>query len=535
MARVPVIQDSAQIDIGTGRQRIQASPDAFGGQEARALQTVQQGISTVARVAEEKDDEFAEAEARELDNELTRRLRDRLTGAEGYLSTQRGRNAIDQRTQIETDVDAIAAEIGERTTNQRARAMYLNAAQARVGDALGRIAEHSARESTSYLNEQSEARLLEFADDAAASYGDEARVLELLNGADGEIRTLGQRRGWDDEIIAQRTRQFRSDVVARTIVLLAETDPAAAEDMFDRYRPSLTAQEAGELRTTIRAAQRQAIDRVEGMAWQAFANGQPLQAMGEDAYREFTTNPLYGQSHARLRDAYRVRAQSYANGERAQNDSPAYWGLRVLSQTDPRRFMETLPQVLASQEGATISRGDTGRLLERYVEIQQGADVGQQRTVFNAVVDTAATALAPYGFDTSDGSSEGQALRAAILREVEGFMSANGGAAPNSEETQALIGRAVVTLPRSAVPGNADYRVRGVPNRERYGRRGNSGSDVRPMSEAVVPYAAIPGDLRLQIGTRLHQRLRRQPTRGEVENAYAAFLQGRPLEVGGGE
>lgn len=537
MPTIPLIQDSADLSTGTGRQSIQAGAGAFGAREAQTAAGVGQSLTRIAGIAAEKEDEFNEAEARELDNELSTRIRERLYNPEsGYLSTQRGRNAIDTRHQVEAEIDQIAAEIGARARNGRAAAMYQDVARRRVGSALGDIATYAARETTSYQNEVSEAAINEAIDNAVAAYADPAVVAANRETVLRELSNLGQRNGWDERVLNQRIRQFQSDISTRVITHLAETDPQAALDMFETIRPSLTAQEAGELITTVRATQRQAVERLEGAAWQAFANGLPLSSMGEDAYREFSTNPLYGQSHARLREAYRTRAQSYANGQRAQNDSPAYWGLRVLSQTDPQRFMEALPQVLASEEGATISRGDTGRLLEMYVGIQQGADVSQQRTAFNAVLATAQTALAPYGFDTAEDTQQGIALRAALLREVEGFMSANGGQAPNGEETQALIGRAVVSMRHSDAPAGA--RVRGVPNRERVGRQadwlGNQrGVDVAPLGETVVPYGAIPADVRLQIGTRLHQRLGRQPTRGEVENAYSYFLMDRDLPDGG--
>lgn len=524
MARVPVIQDSAQLDVGTGRQRIQAGPDAFGGQEARALQNVQQGINTVARVAEEKDDEFSEAEARELDNELTRRIRERLTGPEGYLSTQRGRNAIERRTQTEAEVDELAAEIGTRTTNPRARAMYLRSAQARVGDALGRIADHSARESTSYLNEQSEARLLEFADDAAASYGDEGRVLELLNGADGEIRTLGQRRGWDEEIIAQRTRQFRSDVMSRTIVLVAATDPEAAETLFERYRPSLTAQEAGELQTTMRAVRRESEDAVIDEAWTHVAAGRQIPA-------ELWAR-VPGRAQIDIQNERRRRAEGGAGG----GNRTLIEDLRVESVADPEAFARRDLRSIRGQLGSSYDEFAIAQ-----VEIRQGgqsADVTERRTTFNAVRDIAASTLnlnlTPAERAPEAERNRASAFNAALLREVEAHMTANPGAPINAETTQILIGRAYVGM-RGRLVTREQGRVSGVPNRERFGRRNNSGVDVAPTTEVVVPYAAIPADLRLQLGTRLRQRLRRTPTRGEVENAYAAFLQGRPLQIGSGQ
>ena len=114
MPTIPLIQDSQQLQVGEGRQRVQSSPDAFGAQEARGLAQVGQGLGQVAQVSAEIDDNFNEARAYELDTELSRRIRDRLYNTEsGYLSTQRGRNAIDGRAQVEADIDQELQTVGD--------------------------------------------------------------------------------------------------------------------------------------------------------------------------------------------------------------------------------------------------------------------------------------------------------------------------------------------------------------------------------------------------------------------------------------
>lgn len=350
MPSVPFIQDSAQLDTGTGRQRVQATPDAFGAQEARALGAVAQGVGKVAQVAAEIDDDFNEARAAELDNQLSSRIRERLYNTnDGYLATQRGRSALDTRGQAEADIDSYAAELADGETNPRARAMFQQVARNRITSELGTIAQHAARENVNYQNQQSEARLNEFTDNAVAAYADpvavEAQIAGAIGaiGADGrrqggEIETIARRNGWTPEITEQRRRQYQSDVMTSVIVHLATTDPQAADDLMARVRPTLTAQAAGELLTTVRAAQAQARERTTGAVWQALANGQDPTSLPE--WEDFTNNPLYGREHETFNEYRRQRALSgSANAYTTRLSEAAGDRLEALGALDPQRFM----------------------------------------------------------------------------------------------------------------------------------------------------------------------------------------------------
>ena len=305
--------DRENLVIPDRNLRTQASPNDFGAQEAQALGAVAQGTQRVAEVAHQIDDDYNEANAQELDTELSRRIRDRLYNPEsGYLSTARGRTAVDQRAQVEADIDGLATEVGQQARSPRAAQMFSRAARARADSALGQIATHATEQTRAYQNEQSEAVISESVDNAVAGYHEPAIVAANIDTAIGEIQRLAQREGWDDTIVQNRVRRVQSDVNSRVIVQLAAVDPNGAEEYYQRILPTLTAQDAAELRTTMRAAQTQARERVTGAVYQALANGQDYRAIPE--WSDFTSNPLFGTEHEAFNEHLRARARAAAEG-----------------------------------------------------------------------------------------------------------------------------------------------------------------------------------------------------------------------------
>lgn len=515
MPTVPVIQDSAQLDANTGRQRLQATPDAFGSQEARATGAVAQGVDKIAQAAVQIDDDFNEAEALELDNELSRRMRDRLYNPEsGYLSTQRGRNAVDGRGQVEADIDVMVNEIAGTARNERSAAMFRSVGGRRAASAYGDVATYASQQSRIYQNEQSEGRINEALDNAVAAYEDPAVVQANMNTAVAELERLREREGWGEDTYNSRVRRLQSDVSARVIVSLAATNPEAAEEMYQRIRPALGAQEAGELLTTMRAAQREAEEGAVDEAWEFVAAGQRIPP------------DVWGRVPGRARIDIQNEQRRRAEGGSGIGNRELIEDLRVMAVADPETFATA---DLRAVRGALGSSYD--ELAVAQARIRNGdpesTDVTQVRTTFNALRDVAESAL---GVDLSPTEStrdperrRAAAFEAALLREVQQFQAGNPGAPINNDVANTLIGRAWVGM-----------RGEGVSRQE--GRVEGNGSRRRSTpTEVVVPYRAIPRDIALRIGTRLQRQLGRQATEGEVEGAYAAYLQGRPLQVGAGQ
>ena len=545
--QLPIL-DTENLQVCGGRVQGGADANAFGGQVADSLNHLAAGLGAGAEAAQHIDDRFTEANATELDNTLNARLRTRLYDPQtGYLSTARGRNAIEQQPQVEADIDGMVNDVASQAANPRAAEMFRRVARNRADTALGQVFTHAADQTRSYQNEQTQGRIDEATNNAVAAYGDHAVVGANIATGVGEIRTLAQREGWSPEITDDHIRQFQSDVNSRVIVNLATTDPAQAQSYYDSIRPSLTAQDAGQLLTTMRAAQSQYVDRIEGMGWQAFANGQPLSSMDPNAYHELLNNPLLGQAHARLVEAQRVRAQSYTTGTRVRDNSPAYIALQLEAANHPDEFMRpgALETFLTAHAGE-ISANDMSNAISMRTRMATSGnnanDPGSQNATYNALHGVAGAALAPQGLllnlpaDSRDsaGLARQRAFEASLLRETQRWYGEHNGA-PVGEDIQTVIGRAVVGMHDANLGNLPAFRVAGDRGRDPSASRGwfggNAGAPaVRPSTEAVVPIDQIPEGDRNQLIHVLHQRLRRNPTIGETENAYAAYLQNIPLD-----
>lgn len=314
MATVPVIQDNVQLQTQTGRRRFSADADAYGGAEARGLANVGQGLASVAEAADKIDLAYSEARAREADNTYAARLREEVTA---YTNSQLGRNAVDNRAAIEARIAEIGDEVGSGLSGRAANA-YREAANRRAAGALGDVAEHSARQARAFQIEQIDVAIDNATNDGVAAFADpEARDRARERGV-AEVNRLGALQGWDETITANRRREFASDFNARIITQLAVTDPEAAQALYTAERSNMDAQSAGELLTTMRVAQNQAQERVVGAVYQAFANGQDYRSIPE--WRQFTTNPLFGQQHAAFIAHMRAQREQAASVSTAQQD-----------------------------------------------------------------------------------------------------------------------------------------------------------------------------------------------------------------------
>src|SRR5690606_32955718 len=114
----------------------------------------------------------------------------------------------------------------------------------------------------------------------------------------------------------------------RTIVHLATTDPDAAEDIYTRIRPELTADDAAQLLTTMRAARRQGEDDIIDQAWVFVSEGRrvPPELWGR----------VPGRARIDIQNEIRRRAEGGAGG----GDRILVEDLRVMAVADPERFAQ---------------------------------------------------------------------------------------------------------------------------------------------------------------------------------------------------
>lgn len=540
MPEIPIIQDSATLETATPRSRVQADASDLGATEARGLAQLGQGVGAVAEAASQIDDTFSEAEARDLDAQLAGQLRKRLRDPEaGYLN-QRGRNAVDGRAAVETDIDTMVGETAARASNPRAEAMFRAVAARRRESALGQVADWSSQQTNAYQDQVAEARIQEFIDDAVAAYADPAAVQENVAAGQRELATQGARLGWDEATLAQRQRQFQSDVLSRTVVSLAVTDPAAAEDMYLRIRPDLTAQDAGELLTTMRAAQAQARERVTGAVWQAYANGQDPRGLAE--WEDFTSNPLFGREHETFNEYRRQRALSGATNSLAVRRSElAGDTLEAQGALNPRALMllsdyatgrlnvdvrrprqpapEMTPEEFRAETGYTpeqarglfnqLNPDDLLRVLNRRDGQTDNSAIDRAYEDVIRVAEPMAQSMGLSVSGTGQRNIETRgAFRAYLYREVQSYVTENG-QRPDDAAVEQIARRAL--LHTNAIGSTTDEQGRPITSGNRYA--------FQP-----VPYSQIPRDVRAAIENQWRLQRGTMPSHSDVEARYADYL-----------
>lgn len=241
MPTIPVIQDRAQLETGTGRSRVTASPDAFGAQEAQASQSfaqslsrVSQGLGQVAVAAEEIDQRFDEANARDLDTRLSEFEREAMHNPDTGFMTLRGRNALDARDGLRQNYDRQIEEIAAGARSDRARAAFTEAATRRRDSAFTRVDQYSSDQFRVYENDVSEARLSAAGRSALAAPFDDMEVLRNVGVIDEEARLFGTRNGMGPEVVEEMVNQQRGEIAGQIWELRAQRDPRGVRGLLTR-------------------------------------------------------------------------------------------------------------------------------------------------------------------------------------------------------------------------------------------------------------------------------------------------------------
>jgi len=574
MPQVPVIQDRLDLEVPGVRSRVQSSPNAFGAQSAEALGALAAKAGGMVSAWDAKQDEN---DAKELDNQLSALIREQLYNPEqGYLTTQRGKNAVDGRQGAVEGLRTRAEEIASRARSRSSATLFRDVASRRLNDAVTTIYRHADEQNDVYEDELSDSRLKEFTNNAVASYQDPSAVQAQIAGGMGEIATIARRRGWSPEQTTERTRTFQSGVLSATIRRLGHDDPNQAQQIFDSVRGAMTAVDVSETENALRegtllarsqaetdrifgeftdyadrldaareiedpflrdkvedaVVQRQARNEaryasLKGRVFQAYANGRPLSSLSAEDRLALTTEPELGQFHAQIQDAYRSRAASYASGERVRSDGPIYHMMLRMAGSDRNAFRAAMedPNVLAG-----MSQGDITELLKMLNSQEEGGGVTASNQIFRAVADVAEPMLRPYGVDLHAKPDDPvrRAFEYSLSREIEAHVRDSGGRMPNQQQLNGIIGRAIVNMDIDSVRGLPSSITAPREARNADGRRLATVGGIRQGDNTIgVPYDIIPVEERDAIQRRLRAIRGRQPNREEVVREYAGNLRGQ--------
>lgn len=319
MAELPVLIDQQRRETPRGPALPRATEDAFGGRMSRGYRGLQSGLDDVAQAAENIDQRMDAADARERDNLYSQRERDLLygepevgpdgqpmPGTGGYLN-RLGRNAIDSREQVEADLRAYALELSEGSRSGRSRAAFTDLNNRRLETTLDQMARHNASQLLVYEDAQSEAAISSARDAAVAGWSDPEIVNGNINAIIQHTQEIARRRGIDGDALTQMVTGATSSARAAVVVQMADNDPSMAQEVFTRWRGSMTADDV----TTVNRAIHGVVlaDRARTMADDFMA-----QAGGD--YRRFL-ELAEGVDNTELQEAIITRGANVADSREA--------------------------------------------------------------------------------------------------------------------------------------------------------------------------------------------------------------------------
>lgn len=246
MARVPTIvgpEVLPDVNAPVYQSGAGATPEAFGSASARSLifagSELGKTSDLLASRILKQQAEDNELRAKQLDNEFAARLReigygDGTDENPGYYSTK-GQAALDAQGTVQDAIRrARAAVMQQAGGNERVQQMLGLSTDVRINTELTRIASHTSTERVAAQQTVSDARKQEAADDAAANWNDSATLTRSLEIAVAEAHGDAERAGiTDPEAIANVVGAAQTVVLKNTIEAAMETDPVAAQAIYD--------------------------------------------------------------------------------------------------------------------------------------------------------------------------------------------------------------------------------------------------------------------------------------------------------------
>lgn len=241
MARVPVVvQNEQQLgplsgarfdapDIGAGGRMIGQSVQRAGGALRQASADVEDTLTI-----------YAEARAKQLDNEYQEFERQTLFGDQGYYSKQNA-DAIDARKPTQEALAKKAGELLARATDHRARDMLTGVLNRRRNEAFSGIDRYAQGETRRFAVQQSDARIGNAQENYATYYWSDPAKAEAERATMlGEIDRRLDLNGMHDAAIREGERAKALTGMHQSVI---ETemirDPRRAAEYFEKHRDEI--------------------------------------------------------------------------------------------------------------------------------------------------------------------------------------------------------------------------------------------------------------------------------------------------------
>lgn len=218
--------------------RVNYSPDAFGAQVGRALQSMGQGISNIGEMAAKLQQDKQANDALRAANEAKNELRPMLFDSEYGAFAQTGGNAMG----IDKTIDAAMTNIKQKhlksITDPRVREAFDKIWLREEEATKDRVALHQMKELSTYKNENSKATLLGSIQDAYNYYNDDKALGRAVEEAYRAIDANTM--GLPPEAIAQAKQEAESSIYLAAISRWAAEDPSKALDFYTANKDKLS-------------------------------------------------------------------------------------------------------------------------------------------------------------------------------------------------------------------------------------------------------------------------------------------------------
>ena len=232
---------------GNDYERIQTSPNMFGGFTARAEETLGQGLEKAGNAGLE----FA-TQRQHINNELYANDAavpgmKQLASEWGKFNTLEGRGAVDALPGFQTRAEEIYKSTLDQAPNIDAKRLLAPAMRRMTDEYLRAAQTYADHQQKSWVDKSSLDLAHEFYNQATLARNDPDQMERLLRSGDEKMRDLGTLRGLDQPTINRMMMQERSKALKQIIETVAigvggeVGNPARAAAMLEHYQAQMAA------------------------------------------------------------------------------------------------------------------------------------------------------------------------------------------------------------------------------------------------------------------------------------------------------
>lgn len=228
---------------------VRANPDHFGAGIGRGMQQAAQGMSRLAGSLQAVKDLEDETIARQSRNEYMRERDALMYDPEaGYMNTQ-GRNALDQRGVFSENMRKLREKYASKLTPSQQR-IFSNAIETLELDASRSAMIHNGSELKKFVAQEGVAAAENFRVEALRNVNNPAMADKYLSAGLLELRELGRKQGLSPEVQDQMERTFISEARYNSALMIAEDDPIAGQEYYEKHKDQLNPDHLNNLKST---------------------------------------------------------------------------------------------------------------------------------------------------------------------------------------------------------------------------------------------------------------------------------------------